>query len=696
MRRLDPNLGLIDHALATLSCLLAVYAIGMSLTNTGLATFFTVGTLVAATTGYALARLVRGTKVASYDSYFWAISGMATTGFVNVLNDMLPGGGFPFELLAAGILCWVLLVGNLFAWRDQTLIFLSLPGIAIFGLVGTFDTFIPATGFFFMFMVTIAVLYARIHQRAMIERAKRAGVDEPELLRRGPWKWMAGPEWALASALTIIMFSFIGAPILRDSLSNVAGRVQVTLPQQRRSAQTAAIQDQSDVRVGTGPTRLTDQTVLKVRMDRPRYLRLNAYSAYTGSGWRLTPITLPAGSPFVQRVPSEGPVTRGPHGGIIVWPGFPAPPQEPIERGEVVEFSLKESNNTFTSVMTPGPIVEVQGNPDEFVFLAQGWVALEEQLQPSDELTAYALVPTMSPEGRGATLPESLRAFGDIYTSKQNVKARVRNLAYEVTEGAKTDFEKAIAIKEAIEGRVMYNLMAERTPRDEDPVEHFLFESQEGYCDLFASSMALMARSVGLPSRYVIGYIVNDPKRDEDGYFTIRARDYHAWSEIYFEGVGWVPFDPTEGAPSVGGAERGALEGAVAWYRSEWFKGFLVVLFFVALALPVYLAVRQRNLTPAARAEWMAGEVARLHAQFYRAIERYVGAPKRFSQTTREYVEAVSAKLGSVLPTASSLVGEFEVAMFSPRHPDKDGLAGLSRQIAEMKAALGREKKQRP
>ncbi len=696
MKRLDPNLGFIDHVLASLACLLAVYSIGMSLTNSGLAIFFTVGILVAATTGFALSRLVTGTKIANYDSYFWAVSGMLTTGLINVLNDMLPGGGFPFELLAAGILCWVLLVGNLFAWRDQTLIFLSLPCIAIFGLVGTFDTFVPATVFFFIFMLTIAVLYARIHQRSMIDRAKRAGIEEPELLRRGPWKWMAGPEWAVASALTIILFSFMGAPILRGSLRNVAGKVQVVLPQQQQNQPSQSPQEVSAVRVGTGPTSLTDQLVVKVQVDRPRYMRMNAFSTYTGGGWRASQVSLPAGTPLVDHRPDEQAPVIGPHRGLVVWPGHDVPPHEPIENGKEIAFTLKDSNSTFRSIITPGPIVEVMGGPSAFEFLAQGWVNLNAALARDDQLTSYAIVPTEGPEDRQAKLPPALEPISVLFLAENRITSRVRDLAYKATAGATTDYEKAEAIKREIERRVVYNIRAGRTPGDQDPVEYFLFESKEGYCDLFASSMALMARSVGLPSRYVIGYIVNDPKRDADGYFTIRQRDYHAWCEIYFEGVGWIPFDPTEGAASVGGAERGAGGGVVDWYRSDLFKGVLIAVFVFALAAPVYMAVRQKNMSPAERAEKTASDVARLHTVFYRTIERYVGSPKRFSQTTREFVLAFGTRLGPTFPDASALVTDFEAAMYSPRTPDKDGLTELSKRTTDLRAALGRLKKQRP
>ena len=688
MRKFDTNIGPLDHALAALACILAVYSIGMSLGNAMLATFFSIAVVVTAFSGYAIARSARKTRLVNYDSYFWALGGVATTALVNQLNDMLPGGGFPSALIAAAVLCWVLVVGNFFAWRDQTLLFLTLPCIALFGLVGTFDTFPAATGLFFVFMVTIAFLYSRVHQRAMIDRAMLAGASEPELLRRGAWKWMAGPEWALASALAIILFSFIGGPLLQNSLQDVAGQVQVAMPQTQQRNAASQSQEPADVRIGTGAIPLTTQTVIKVKIDQPRYLRLNTFSTYTGTGWRATPVSIPADSPLKIRKPSPSDV--GPHDGTLIWPGLPGPPQEVIKNPRTISFEFKHANNDFQTIMAPGPVVEVMADPSQLNVLPQGWVSLEKPLQTNDRLQVYAEVPNQPEEDAKAVLPKSLTFAKSILLNRAKIPAKVRDLAYRVTEGAKTDLEKAEAIKKAIEGRVEYNTLAPRTPRDVDPVEYFLFESHEGYCDLFASSMALMARSVGLPTRYTIGYIINNPERDSEGFFTVEARDYHAWCEIYFQDAGWVVFDPTEGAPSFDGGERGSAGNTLAFYRTTWFKILLGGALLIALALPVVNMIRHRTMTADAKAVRAAGEVSRLHSNFYRLIEKAVGTPKRFSQTTREYVLAVGPRLGETYQSALSMVKDFEVAMFAKDIPSRDELGRLSKAIADLKSALSR------
>jgi hypothetical protein len=507
---------------------------------------------------------------------------------------------------------------------------------------------------------------------------------------------MAGPEWALASAMTIILFSFIGAPVLRISLKNVAGRVQVSLPQTtNRNQANRAGEERSDVRVGTGPTRLSDQQVFKIRIDRPRYMRLNAFSTYTGSGWRASSVTLPPDSRLLDRRSGALEGTTGPNGGLALWSREDPPPFEPIRNGEVIGFTLKEATGLYRNVAAPGPVVEIKADASAFSVQPQGWITLDQALGDGERLTVYALVPAGRIQERRAVLPPELRPIGELYLSKNKIPARVRDFAYRAAKGAKSDYEKADAIKRAIEGQVAYNIRAGRTPAGEDPVEYFLFESKEGYCDLFASAMAVMARSVGLPTRYVTGYIVNEPVRDEEGYYTIRGRDYHAWCEVYFEDLGWVPFDPTEGAPSIDGGRRGA-DAALSWFQSDEFKGALAGVIVLALLAPVLVMFRQRSRGVAGSTQKTASEVARLQNAYFRSIERFIGSPKRFSQTTREFVSAAGPHLGAAEPIASALVNDFEVALYSPKLPSTEKLGSMAAKVAELRAALGSMKKRRP
>ncbi|MDZ4247091.1 MAG: transglutaminase-like domain-containing protein, partial [Dehalococcoidia bacterium] len=119
----------------------------------------------------------------------------------------------------------------------------------------------------------------------------------------------------------------------------------------------------------------------------------------------------------------------------------------------------------------------------------------------------------------------------------------VKQLAREITGDAENPYEKALAIESYLR-RLTYNTAINYPPADMDVVEYFLFDAPEGYCDYFASSMAVMLRSVGIPARIVAGY--NNGEYDiEDDVYVIRESNAHSWPEVFFPGYGWVEFEPT-------------------------------------------------------------------------------------------------------------------------------------------------------
>ena len=691
MKKIPPEQMWLDRALAAFGCLLAVYAIGMSLNNQALAITLSACIIATSFIGLVLARVLRDHPFRKYDSYLWAFFGAFSVGFVLRLNALLPEPGFETNLIAAGVLCWMLVFGSMVSWRDQTLLFLTLPCIAIFGLVGTFDTFPAATLFFFLFLASIAVLYARVHQRSMIERAKAAGFEELALLRRGVWRWMAGPEWALASATLIILFSLVGAPLLRGSLNRVTGSVSVNLPPPPVRSSGSQASDDSDVKIGRGAQFDIDFAVLEIDIEGQQYLRLTAYSTYTGGGWKQKAVSLPTDSPLRLFEPDKRNPQRGPHGGIAAWSGSVLPPYEPILNPKFVEFRMRNVASTIRTIITPGPVSEVFVDPQDITFRAGGSAWLNDGFPDGKEIRAYAIVRPDRARIENAELPPALLPLQQSYESRERIPARVRDLAYRVTVGIDSDYEKAQAIQTAIEKRVRYNINSSRVPTGEDPCEYFLFESKEGYCDLFATSMTLMARSVGLPARYAIGYLINEEKRTDDGFYSITGKDYHAWAEIYFEDVGWVVFDSTEGAPDVDGAGVGSAGATdVPWYKKGWFVWTMAGTILAAIAAPLSAMYIARAGTAGAKRLRTAGEVFRLHTSFYRSIEKLAGRPKRFSQTTREFVSLNENKLGGEHGAATELVREFERAMFSADSISRDALSKLARTVTEFRSTLNR------
>jgi transglutaminase-like putative cysteine protease len=127
-------------------------------------------------------------------------------------------------------------------------------------------------------------------------------------------------------------------------------------------------------------------------------------------------------------------------------------------------------------------------------------------------------------------------------------------LAREVTAGTRDDYDALLAMQRWFRGSdFSYSL---ETPVAEgfdgsgvDAVARFL-EVRKGYCVHFASAFALMARSLGMPTRIVVGYLPGTSTGgaiDGQRVFSVASSQLHAWPEVYFEGIGWVGFDPTKG-----------------------------------------------------------------------------------------------------------------------------------------------------
>ena len=140
------------------------------------------------------------------------------------------------------------------------------------------------------------------------------------------------------------------------------------------------------------------------------------------------------------------------------------------------------------------------------------------------------------------------RAFQiqEAYTSlPDSVPLRIYALAHEITKDAPTTYDKLKAI-EAYLRQFTYTKSPTLSSQDQDFVEAFLFDAQEGYCTYFASAMAVLARCVDIPTRYVEGLFVV-PESYSRATYPLTNQALHAWPEAYIEGYGWLTFEPTPG-----------------------------------------------------------------------------------------------------------------------------------------------------
>ena len=178
-------------------------------------------------------------------------------------------------------------------------------------------------------------------------------------------------------------------------------------------------------------------------------------------------------------------------------------------------------------------------------------------------------------EGRSllpTTPPSDLRkSSGDypqgaqIYLQLPSLDPRVGALAQKITSGASNAYDKAASIQKYLIAYYAYTLDLSGPPTD-DPLAHFLFERRAGNCEYFASAMTVMLRAVGVPARYVTGFLPGE-YNDVGGDYIVRESDAHAWVEVYFPDYGWITFDPTP----PGNNQRNGLLNSLSLYW-DWFQ----------------------------------------------------------------------------------------------------------------------------
>jgi protein-glutamine gamma-glutamyltransferase len=152
---------------------------------------------------------------------------------------------------------------------------------------------------------------------------------------------------------------------------------------------------------------------------------------------------------------------------------------------------------------------------------------------------------------------------------------RVSQLAGQITASAGNSFDKAAALENYLRTHFGYTLELPRTAV-KDPIANFLFVRKQGHCEYFASSMAVMLRTLGIPSRVVNGFR-SDEFNDLTGNYVVRAKDAHAWVEAYFPGYGWETFDPTpagaSGTPQGWGRVALYVDAMASFWR-DWIVSY--------------------------------------------------------------------------------------------------------------------------
>jgi hypothetical protein len=152
--------------------------------------------------------------------------------------------------------------------------------------------------------------------------------------------------------------------------------------------------------------------------------------------------------------------------------------------------------------------------------------------------------------GIGDSYIEMLAKRSDVireeYTKlPDSLPQRVYALAKEITVNDTTTYDRMKSIERYL-NQFTYTTQVQKVPKNSDFVDNFLFKEKKGYCTYFASAMAVLGRCIGVPTRYVEGFYF-DPSKSKQNTCNVNNSNAHAWVEVYFNGVGWIPFEPTPG-----------------------------------------------------------------------------------------------------------------------------------------------------
>jgi len=166
----------------------------------------------------------------------------------------------------------------------------------------------------------------------------------------------------------------------------------------------------------------------------------------------------------------------------------------------------------------------------------------------------------------GTDYPQEIR---DTYLQlPPKMDPRIPQLARKMVGTADNPYDQALAVENYLRTNYGYTLNLTGKP-GADPLAHFLFETKAGHCEYFATAMAVMLRTLGIPSREVNGFLPGE-YNDVGGDYIVRASDAHSWVEAYYPGYGWLTFDPTPPSNDQPTGLFARLALYIDWFQLTW------------------------------------------------------------------------------------------------------------------------------
>lgn len=295
-----------------------------------------------------------------------------------------------------------------------------------------------------------------------------------------------------------------------------------------------------------------DQTVLfQASRSERGYFRVESKEEYTGKGW-TTDIREDEWTYSAGDIPSE----------VI---------DSQVEGTEHVAHLHFEDAETMNKIVYPYGTTGIESDEAVTEFLTHRINGIIHPIEDDSitSLTNYAVhyeSPVIYADHIEA-ISETTHEMHEVYTQLPDaLPERVHDLAASITEGHETQYEKVQAVERYFrEAGFTYETTDVPIPEgDTDYVDQFLFDTQAGYCDNFSTSMVVLLRAEDIPTRWVKGFTGGDvvQSSNDDGQTTyeVTNSNAHSWVEVYFAGIGWVPFEPTVGFSGTADIEQQSPE----------------------------------------------------------------------------------------------------------------------------------------
>ncbi len=332
--------------------------------------------------------------------------------------------------------------------------------------------------------------------------------------------------------------------------------------------------------------------------------------------------------------------------------------------------------------------------------------------------------------GRSADAEKRRQQIYQVYTEDVELSEKTRQYVEELTVGAQDPLERLRRLEAELTS-FTYTKQPRRLPEETGDagafLEYFLLEGREGYCTHFATAFVLLARAQGMPARYVQGFCVPMKGKDEVSVYGDMA---HAWPEVYFDGAGWIPFEPTPGyaglrytpwateegngslAVSNGDAGRRTTGDADAAASAKeelpaveetpaagvQALRFLAVFGYAALAVCVtgsgILVLQQAMRRRRYRRMDVTGQFRMEIAVVVRALG-FLGLRREEGETLQEFRERAAQGDSVKILCALQCISDYEEILYGEKAAEQEMLQTVVRERQELLAALRERKKWR-